>query len=224
MQSRLSISENQTRPILIEAWEETVEYFLDDGILDEAEEVRLNEFKSYFSLSQEELNKKGAYLKMGKAAVLRDVLNGIIPNRVTLNTNFSVNLQKDEQIVWAFPNSKYLEDKTRRQSLGSSQGVSIKVMKGVYYRTGTFKGHSVSYTERVHVDSGLVIVTDKNIYFVGSQKSLRLPYGKILSFEPFSDGIGIMRDASTAKPQIFVTDDGWFIYNLVINLSKLSSE
>lgn len=223
IQDRLSIPDSQIRLVLIEAWEKIVEYFLDDGILDEAEEVGLNDFKSCFALSQEELNKNGAFLKMGKATVLREVLNGVIPSNVTLNTNLSVNLQKDEQIVWAFPNSKYLEDKTRRQAVGSSQGVSVRVMKGLYYRTGTFKGRSISYTERVHVDTGLVIVTNKNIYFVGSQKSLRLPYGKIISFEPFSDGIGIMRDASTAKPQIFVTEDGWFIYNLVTNLSKLSA-
>jgi hypothetical protein len=57
------------------------------------------------------------------------------------------------------------------------------------------------------------VVTDKNIYFTGPRKSLRLPYRKIVSFEPFSDGVGVMRDAATAKPQIFVTGDGWFTYN-----------
>jgi len=53
------------------------------------------------------------------------------------------------------------------------------------------------------------------------EKSVRLPYAKIVSFEPFSDGIGVMRDAATAKPQIFVTGDGWFTYNLVTNLSQI---
>jgi len=36
---------------------------------------------------------------------------------------------------------------------------------------------------------------------------------------PYSDGIGIHRDAASAKPQIFVTGDGWFTYNLVVNLA-----
>jgi len=123
--------------------------------------------------------------------------------------------------VWVFQRCDYLEDKIHRQYEGGSQGVSIRVMKGVYYRMGAFKGQAVDRTERVHVDTGLVVVTDKNIYFAGPAESLRIPYTKIVSFQPFSDGIGVIRDAASAKPQIFVTHDGWFTYNLVTNLAKL---
>jgi len=48
----------------------------------------------------------------------------------------------------------------------------------------------------------------------------RIPYAKIVSFTPFSDGIGLHRDAVTAKPQFFVTGDDWFTYNAVVNLAK----
>lgn len=211
----------ERKALLIRGWENSVEQFLEDGILDAAEEKRLVEFKERFTLSQSDLDKNGALTKTTKAAVLRDVLNGVIPQRMSVNGNLSINLQKGEQVVWAFPGSKYLEDKTRRQFVGSSQGVSVRVLKGVYYRVGAFKGHAVENTERVHVDTGMVIVTTKNIYFAGPQKSVRLPYSKIISFEPYSDGIGVMRDAATAKPQIFVTGDGWFTYNLVTNLSQI---
>jgi hypothetical protein len=152
---------------------------------------------------------------------LRDVLNGIIPQRVSVDGNLPINFQKGEQVIWAFSNSSYLEDKTRRQYVGISKGVSIRVMKGVYYRAGAFKGHAVEHTERVHVDNGWVAITNKNIYFAGPRKSLRLPYSKIISFEPFRDGIGVIRDAATARPQIFVTGNGWFTYNLVTNLSQI---
>jgi hypothetical protein len=82
-----------------------------------------------------------------------------------------------------------------------------------------FKGRAIDRTERVHVDTGLVAVTTKQIYFSGAKKAFRIPYTKIVSFEPFSDGLGIMRDAASAKPQIFMTNDGWFTYNLVTNLA-----
>ena len=182
---------------------------------------RLAEFKERFALSQGDLDKNGAFTKIVKAAVLRDVLSGIVPQRMSVDGHIPINFQKGEQVVWAFAGSKYLEDKTRRQFVGGSQGVSIRVMKGVYYRVGAFKGHAVEHTERVHIDTGWVVVTTKNIYFAGPRKSVRLPYAKIISFEPFSDGVGVMRDAATAKPQIFVTGDGWFTYNLVTNLSQL---
>jgi hypothetical protein len=215
------VSSADRKTLLIKGWENAIEQFLEDGVLDTTEEKRLVEFKERFALSQSELDKNGALTKTAKAAILRDVLNGIIPQRMSVDGNLPINLQKGEQVVWAFPNSKYLEDKTRRQFVGGSQGVSVRVMKGVYYRVGAFKGQSVEHTERIHIDTGWVVVTNKNIYFAGPQKSVRLPYAKIVSFEPFSDGIGVMRDTATAKPQIFVTGDGWFTYNLVTNLSQI---
>src|SRR5262245_25565130 len=215
------VPRDERKHSLIRGWENAVEQFLDDGILDTAEEKRLVDFKDHFGLSQSDLNANGAMLKTAKAAVLRDVLNGIIPERISVDGSFHINFQKGEQVVWAFSDSKYLEDKMRRQYVGGSQGVSIRFMKGVYYRIGAFKGHAVEHTERVHIDTGWVVVTNKNIYFAGPRKSLRLPYAKIVSFEPFSDGIGVMRDTSTAKPQIFVTGDGWFTYNLITNLAQL---
>jgi hypothetical protein len=206
---------------LVRAWEASVEQFLDDGILDETEEKRLTEFKNRFSLSQYDLNEHNAFERVAKAAILRDLLNGVIKQRVNVDGNLPINFQKGELLVWAFPDSNYLEDKTYRKFVGSSQGVSIRVMKGVYYRTSAFRGHPVEYTERVQIDTGWVAITNKNFYFAGSKKSFRTPYTKIVSFEPFSDGIGLTRDAASAKPQIFVTGDGWFTYNLVTNLSKL---
>tara|TARA_R110000868_G_scaffold189695_2_gene433077 strand:+ start:122429 stop:122581 length:153 start_codon:yes stop_codon:yes gene_type:complete len=50
---------------------------------------------------------------------------------------------------------------------------------------------------------------------------LRIKLDKIVSFQPYDDGLGVQRDAATAKPQSFITGDGWFIYNLVMNVAKL---
>ena len=216
-----SVPEQNRKSLLVKSWEIAVEDFLEDGVLDIDEEIRLMEFKNYFSLSENDLDKNGVLTKTTKAAIIRDILNGIVPQRLSVEGSIPINLQKDEKIVWAFQNAQYLEDKTRRQYVGGSRGVSVRIAKGVYYRTGTFKGHAVEHTERVHIDTGWVVITNKNIYFAGSQKSLRLPYGKIVSFEPYSDGIGVMRDAVTAKPQIFVTGDGWFTYNAITNLAQL---
>lgn len=221
IEQTFSVPTDDRKSLLISGWEIAVDNALEDGIFEVTEEHRLVEFKSYFGLSQSDLDGNGSLTKITKAAVLRDVLNGTIPDRVTIEGSLPINFQKKEQVVWAFPNSQYLEDKTRRQYVGTSQGVSIRIMKGVYYRVGAFKGHAIEHTERVHIDTGWVVVTSKNVYFAGPRKSLRVPYAKVVSFEPFSDGIGIMRDAASAKPQVFVTGDGWFTYNLVTNLSQL---
>jgi hypothetical protein len=215
------IPSSDRKALLIRGWENSVEQFLEGGIVDREGETRLVEFQEHFALSQGELDVNGALTKTAKSAVLRDVLNGIVPHRMVIEGNMPVNVQKGEQIVWAFPGSKLLEDKTRREYEGRSQGVSLRVMKGVYYRLGAFKGHPVEHTERICVGTGVVVMTDKTFYFGGPQTSLRIPYTKIVSFIPFSDGIGIMRDVANVKPLIFVTGDGWFAYNLVINLAKM---
>lgn len=47
----------------------------------------------------------GALTTLVKSCVLRDILNGIVPQRCSTDGDIPVNLQKDEQVVWAFPNS-----------------------------------------------------------------------------------------------------------------------
>jgi len=215
------IDESTINSLIISGWEKAVEVAFDDGVLTNEEETALNELKQYFNLSQEDLDKNGAYKKIIKGAILRDILDGKLPERVQIDGNLPFNLQKNEKIVWVFQNVDYYEKKTRTRYVGGSQGVSIRIAKGLYYRTGTFKGERVQTSETVHVDTGLLGVTNKHIYFTGSSKSFRINYNKIVSFETFSDGIGVQRDAQTAKPQSFLTGDGWFTYNLITNLAQI---
>lgn len=53
-------------------------------------------------------------------------------------------------------------------------------------------------------------MTNKNLYFSGGGKSLRIPHLKIVTIEPYYDGVGVQRDAQTARPQFFITGNGWF--------------
>lgn len=92
-------------------------------------------------------------------------------------------------------------------------------MKGVYYRVGQFQGNPVRTTEITTIDKGFLAVTNKNLYYVGATKSLRIPYRKIISFQPYSDAVAISRDGVT-KPDIFSTDDTWFAFNLISNLAS----
>lgn len=213
--------DNSSRTAIINGWSDAAVHFLDDGILTEEEEQKLLQFQNKYSLTQSELDRSGVYSKLIKAAVIRDVLNGEFPTRVKIEGNMPFNFQKGERIVCFFKDVQYYEDKIRRQYVGGSQGVSLRIAKGVYYRVGAFKGEAVETTQRVLIDTGLLAITDKNIYFAGGNKSLRIRHDKIVSHMPFSDGVGIHKEGVTAKPQIFITGDGWFTYNLLSNISNL---
>jgi len=215
------IDDRNLKTLIINGWKRAVDKAFDDGILTEEEESRLSELKDHFSLSQEELDDDGTFSKLVKGAVLRDVMDGKLPERVKIDGTLPFNLQKKEKIIWVFQGVDYYEQKTRTHYVGGSRGVSIRIAKGVYYRVGAFKGQRVQTTETVHVDRGLLGVTNKHIYFSGSVRHFRIAYSKIVAFEPYSDGIGVQRDAQTAKPQTFVTGDGWFTYNLIVNLAQM---
>ena len=100
--------------------------------------------------------------------------------------------------------------------------MSLRIAKGVYWRVGGFKGRPVETIDRVHADTGLLGITTKHVYFHGPNKSFRIGHDKIISFTPYTDGVGVMRDAATARAQIFVTGDGWFTYNLLRNAAERS--
>ncbi len=215
------INENYRNKLLVSGWEKAVEAAFDNGVLTDEEESNLTELINHFSLSKSKLDKNGAYSKIVKGAVLRDIFEGNIPERVKIDGNLPFNLQKTEKIIWVFQNVDYYEEKTRTQYLGGSQGVSVRIAKGLYYRTNAFKGERVQTSETIHADTGLLGVTNKHIYFSGSSKRFRIAFNKIVAFEQFSDGIGVQRDTQTAKLQSFTTGDGWFTYNLITNLAQM---
>jgi len=218
------IAAEKTKDAMVEGWGLAVDQFLNDGNLDENEEKKLVAFSERFGLRQEELDRNGSWTKVVKGAVIRDLLNGVVPQRVKVTGGLPFNFMASEQLVWVFSGVKYLEDKTRRQYVGGYSGVSVRVMKGVYYRTGGFRGNPVETTERVHMDTGTLAVTTKHLYFAGSAKSFRIRHDKIVSFTPYSDGVAIQRDAQTAKPQVFVTGDGWFTHNLLANIGNVGGK
>jgi hypothetical protein len=219
---RSFIKPAEQRSLLVEGWQHAVDTALEDDILTAEEETSLVNFAQRLSLTQQDLDAAGAWSRVVKAAVIRDILEGRLPQRMTYAGELPFNFQKGESLVWVFPNATYYEQRMRTHYEGGYQGVSFRVAKGVYYRVGGFKGHPVSTATMVNLGQGTLGITDRHIYFAGPSKSFRVKYGKIVSFNPYSDGLGIQRDAQTAKPQVFITGDGWFTYNLVANLAKRS--
>ncbi len=216
----LGLSPAEESRLLIQAWEAAVEASLEDGVLSLDEEAALIRYLNHFNLRVSDVDGNGAHLNMVKSAAIRELSEGIIPERQN-HSKHPFNLMKSEKLVWLFDGVDYIESKTMRERRGSSHGVSIRVAQGLYYRPSTFRSRVHEWEETLHSDSGLLGVTSKHLYFHGSKKRFRVRLDKIVSFEPYNDRIGIMRDTQSAKPEMFVVGDGWFIYNLVTNISSL---
>ncbi len=195
---------------------------LEDGIITPIEEEKILKFKDHFNFEQEILDKSGSLQKLFKALILREVMDGKIPEpKIILNGNLPFMLQKSEVLIWVFQNVDYYEQHTRTHFEGRSQGVSIRIAKGLYYRTGAFQGHPVKIDEMRYMGAGLVALTNLNIYFASAAKNLKVPYKKILTLDQYEDGLGFQKDGASSKPQVFKGLDGWFTYNLISNLNQM---
>lgn len=211
------ITKTETRAMIVKAMEGAIDRALDDDFLSSEEEDALVRLTSHFRLDKDHLDIRGTWTRVVKAAVLRDLMEGKVPERMQFGGH-PFRLQKSETLIWAFENVDYSTVRTRTEFRGGYAGVSIRIAKGLYFRTGGFKGHPVQHEETVHVDTGLLGVTTRHLYFSGSSKSFRIRHSKIVTLEAYSDGVGVMREGVRAKPEFFEVGDGWFAYNLLHNI------
>lgn len=203
------------RRIMAYRWQELVDKALEDHILSEEEENRLKSIVNAFALPQAVLDERGHLSKLVKAAILRDLQAGNPKTRITLDIPLPFKLQQREVLLWAFPNTRLFERITKRKITGGSTGASFRIMKGVYWRVGAFKGVPVSWEETHQTDTGLLVLTNKHILYSGSVRNQKIAYSKLALINPYADAIEIQRDATAAKPQIFRDIDGQFAYNVI---------
>ncbi|WP_313583976.1 hypothetical protein [Lacrimispora sp.] len=75
-------------------------------------------------------------------------------------------------------------------STGSGGGVSVKVVKGLYLRSGTFGSRRI-YKDVVEKYHGKFIVTNKRLVFLNSDKGFEIPYPKLTSVYSSGDTLNI---------------------------------
>ena len=196
-----------------------------DG-LTEAEETKLDNLLGYLGLTPEDC--KEALMKKGKGVVIREILAGRLPQQSDVHFTTPVILRKDEQIIWAWSGVAFYEMREHKSFEGGSQGVSLRIAKGVYYRIGSFKGHPVVTTRQTHVGEGALIFTNKHLFWAGdgTTKSLKIAWKKLISVQGYSDGIGLQAEGARIKPMTFSlgSDDGWFAKNLAENIPRLADQ
>lgn len=201
------------------SFDEAIERYLDNGIIDTQEEKVVARFMQFTGLSQSVLNVHQSLEKVLQSKVLQDILKGNTPApRITIAGDFPFMLAKTEHFLWLFRNITLHQQKVKREFVGRSSGISVRVMKGVYYRTGGFKGHPVETTIMQRIGTGSVCLTDKNLYFSSPEKSLKIPYSKIISVESYSNGIGMQKDGTNDKPIFLEGINSWFCHNVISNL------
>ena len=219
----IDMSDATLTETLADGWGDAVETAMEDRVISSQERRGLNRYRSRFNLGAGQLDRHGHFEQFRRSALLSVISEqGVVPryDRPSARAEFGrlpFNLMKSEALIWLFSDVGYLRQVTRREFRGQSMGVSVRVAKGVYVRPGSFRGRAIESTEMQRTDAGLLAITTKHIYFKGGDKSFRVRLERIVSFEPYSDGLGIMRDTARAVPEAFTMDglDAWFAINLI---------
>lgn len=220
------LAESRLRELVIDGMERALQSALDDHVLEPSELRALHMFQASQRIGDHELEARGINEKIRQAALLRTLFeDGAIPKaeRPRLGSSrerLPFNTMKSETVLWVFKEVDYLTEVTRREFQAGSSGMSFRIARGVYYRTGSSRGRTVTSKSMEVVDSGIMGITTKHIYWAGQQgfgnsKSFRIRLNRIVSLDDYIDGIGIMRDTQRAKPEGFSGIDGGFATNLI---------
>lgn len=220
-----ALSEESRKNAIYGALEGIIAGYQEKGEVSDNDEKRFCELTDHFKIQHSELYNQAFYQEFVKLLVINDLLKGEMPTRVKIPAeSILINLQKDEHVLWAFDNVKLYELTKKVTRVGNASGWSGRVLKGLYFRKSYFRGETIVTQNMEYIAAGLAYITDKNMYFSSAERGMRIPYAKIVSYIPYEDGLGILRDGVTAKPLCMKGIDGWFAYNFVKNINNIKSE
>ncbi len=109
--------------------------------------------------------------------------------RLPVTADASLLAESGEVVRMTFP-AVLMKEVTHRELRGGTQGVSLHVAKGVNYRVGGMRAHSVvTGTDLEEQDHGRLVVTSRRAVYVGQTRTLEFRYDKLVSVEQFADGL-----------------------------------
>src|SRR5450755_1913982 len=178
---RSFITDSDKQENIFKGYDSAVSLFMSDNILDSEEETKLVIFQNHFNYTAEQLNKNRSYDIISKSSIIRRLNEGGEFEYGDGKMELPVILEKNEKLIWVFIKSNLYQPTTKTTFVGRSQGVSVRVMSGVYYRMGAYSGEPTTSTDIKLLASGLTLLTSKNIFFCSALKTVKIPFNKIIS-------------------------------------------
>jgi hypothetical protein len=115
-------------------------------------------------------------------------------------------MPKKGEVVHFETSAALMKEVSLREWRGGSQGVSFRVTKGVRYRVGTTRGHMVTVGTQLQIaDTGVLSVTSKRVAYLGSRKTVDMPFVKVMGMELYTDAIQFSLSNRQSAPLIRVT-------------------
>ena len=194
--------------------------FLKDGLMSDDEQQKIDEYVNTLSLPINNLPARyqdSNISKIGQVSIIKSIQRGIVPRT---NITAPILLGKSETILWAYNGVSLYQEKITKEWVGRNGGFSFRIMKGVYYRTGSSKGHPVEHSSMEFQGQGSLYITNKNLIFYSPSKSVKIPFSKIIGLTPYTDGIEVHKDGANQKRMTMQGFDPWFLMNTLPFLTQ----
>jgi hypothetical protein len=211
IKAELLLSDEAAKKISAECRNVFVKGYLDRAISDRS--LSDDEWKEFEAICKS-LKAKVEFEDGTKELLDKFRLYWVIENGELPIQHIELHLHKNEFCYFTAP-ATWLENRTVTRSIRyGGPAVSIRIMKGVYYRTGQYDLQRITQDETREVDSGTIYVTGKRIIFTGSRRNTSIRLEKILSVNPYSDGVEIVKDSG--KNPIFRITNNIDIFAMVL--------
>ncbi len=143
---------------------------------------------------------------------LNMIKNGQLPTIIGTN----INLANDEVCHYADIGYTFKDKTITTGYTGKSSGISIRVMKGLTYRTGGSGGKAIRENQRTTY-TGKLYITNKRVIYSSNNECFDKTFDKITSVTEVNDGI-ILQIGSTSYSIILNTHTEFVkIFNMVKN-------
>ncbi len=145
------------------------------------------------------------------SGAIDQIHRGVLPS---INTN-QLMMVGDEVCHYAERAIRVTEKRTKHYE-GGSQGVSIRIMKGVTYRVGKNKGVPVEDISNIKT-KGLLYITDKRIVFVSDEQAFEKKFKLLTACVPYSNAVKLQFGNTTIS---LLIPDGNVVYMVISMISQ----
>lgn len=172
---------------------------ISDKIITEDEKLTLELLMDYFQLDPGQIEfDQGSFNKYYTLGLIE---KGILPIVDSID-KLNIVLKKNEVYHWGCAVSLRKYKNMRRGYSGVTS--SIKIMKGLSYRVGSYSANT--NTELIIEENGFFWISNQRFGFHGLRKNFAMPFNKVLSFDLTEVGL-IIHKEGRETPYIVGLDD-----------------
>jgi hypothetical protein len=217
----LTIPHERYQGVVLEVLAETAKRANEDPNFSETEETRLLATLQNAGFGNGALSDSPDLERLHRAGVLRDLRNGVLPQRCTFGSG--VVLSKGEVPVWGFERVPIYERRQHREWVGGSCGYSVRLAKGFWVHQSAHRGRSVSYESDDLLGSGDFFISNKNLYVTVGGKISKFALKRLVNVQFYKDGLELQVDG--ARPRQFQVrlrePDAWLASSILCNVQNL---